>query len=522
MNICDDTIKQVREVSFTQVLKDQHIPYKKVGREAVTLCPWHNDSKPSLTVNDEKNFCYCFVCQIGCDPIGYLRQKLGIGFAEAIITIAESNNIIVSYENADPVKALEEVKKRKDNAVYIQRQHQVFRENIKHPRASRIRDFLDKRDILPSTSKYFELGYSLDGMFADRITVPIHDHRGGLVGFTGRATKQEAKPKYKNSENNEFFDKSKIIFNEHRALKYASECDGLIFVEGHFDVISLWQHNIRNVVATQGTAPPLETTLRRLSNRTKRFILCYDGDEGGKIATENFINVARSMACKGEISVFVASLPTGKDPEECMKDESVDFYNILEGAMPWIDWQLGNWLEGINKNDSVAFTSAEEKAKGLINQITSPALRYHYIDKVSKYLSDDQKSASKIAKDLIGSTEHIKVKRTWSVPTKDEIRAEAERRMLRYYIHFPDLRNHFREMLDLVQLPIHKWLRDRISDIERHDTRALLPETLMALLLVSEPHYTRQLRPIIVPTIKMSCNDGTLNHITKVIKEEAA
>lgn len=520
MIISDATLTAIKDVPFSTILQKENIECKKLGKEAATLCPWHNDSNPSLTINDEKGFCYCFVCQYGTDAIGFIQQKLGLNFADAVHRIANSANLVVEYDDIDPKLAAEEAQKRAKLFDQLNDQQEAFRANITSPRASRIHEILENRSISPATSRFFGLGYAVDGFFADRITVPIHDHRGYLVGFTGRATKDELKPKYKNSENSDIFDKSRTVFNENRASEAIKEVDSVIFVEGHFDVISLWQYGIRNVVAMQGTAPPSEAIIKRLSRKTKRFILCYDGDEGGSKAIENFIKVAGPLACRGEITISIAQLPSGMDPDECIRDEAIDFFSVIENSISWLDWQLDVWLTNLDRTDTANFTKIEASIRQLVESINSPSLRQYYIDKASKILADDAKSAAKIAKNWSENIHVVKLKRKWIKPSPAETRLSAEKKLLRMYIHIPELREECRHLMGQLQAPSHRWLWQRISEIEKYDTRPLKAETVMAILAVCEPYYTRQLRPVAVPTIKVLHNAGILKHIQKTLAQE--
>lgn len=518
--ISDYTVKAVKDLSFLGVLEKEGVEFRKVGREAVTLCPWHNDSNPSLTISDDKGFCFCFVCQTGNDSIGFIQAKCGLSFAEAIEKIAISNEIPVIYENIDPELAAKEAHRKAEILGQLCRQQENFRSLLKDQRAQRIRDFLDERAILPSTSRYFGLGYSNQGFFSDRITIPIHDHIGNLIGFTGRVTREGEKPKYKNTESNEYFDKSRIVFNEHRAAKFIKESGSVVFVEGHFDVISLYQAGIRNVVAMQGTAPPNEAVISRLSRKTKRFILCYDSDEGGKKATENFIKVAGPMACRGDITISVAHLPENTDPDQCVREGIVDFISVIESSSPWLDWQLDVWLASVDRDDTSMFSEIETRIRRLVESIQSPVLRQFYIDKASKALAMDQSSAIQIAKNWSKSLPTIKFNKLWSRPTPFQTRNVVERRLLRLYIHIEGSRDACRPLMERIQSPVYRWAWSRIREIEVHAGGILVKDVLMAILVVAEPHYMRQLRPVVCPSIKVNENSDIMNHIEEVIVQD--
>jgi DNA primase len=520
MALKDRTVIAVRSVSVLDVLDSEGIQYKKIGSEAVTLCPWHNDSNPSLTINDEKNLCFCFVCNQGSDSISFIQQKFGLSFPEAIERIASKFNINIEYDNIDPQQLKIDIERRKNAINVLLNEHELYRENLKSNRAIRIREFLANRGIKSATSKYFQLGYSANGFFAGRITIPILDHRGTLIGFSGRSIDQDIKPKYKNSENSELFKKGSIVFNEHNALQYIREADSIVFVEGHFDVISLWQYGIKNVVAIQGTAAPDETVIKRLARRSKRFILCYDGDQGGIKATEQFISIAGPMACRGELTISVVSLPDGMDPDDCIRNESIDLYSRIENSPSWLDWQLDKWLLHIDHNDSFKFSAIEKATRSLVNSIQSPALRQFYIDKASKALTSNISSASSLAKQWSSEISIKQQRNTWHLPEPSQTRDIVEKRLLRLYIHVPTLRPYCTSMMDKLQSPAYRWLWCRIKELEEYGEGIVNSHAIMALLLVAEPHYLRQLRPIAVPTIKIKNNKAIIRHIEDVLNQE--
>lgn len=517
MNISESTIIAVKSIPITTLLEWEDIKFKRVGREAVTICPWHNDTNPSLTINDDKGFCFCFVCREGHDGIGFIQQKLGLSFADTIDRIALKAGIAIEYDNIDPEIVAKEARKRKAFYENINAEQEKYRSFLKDQRAERIRNFIDERGIEPGTCKHFGLGYAPSGFFADRITIPIHDHRGTLVGFTGRSTRNEIKPKYKNSENSEFFDKSKLVFNEYRSIESIRDFDSVIFVEGQIDVISLWQYGIRNVVALQGTASPSEAIIRRIAKRSKRFILCFDGDTGGQKATELFLKTAGPIACRGEINISIASLPDGLDPDECIKNSDIDFYAIIESAVPWLDWQLDTWLRNLDRTDLARFAIVEKTIRDFVNSIESPALRQYYIDKASRILANDEKASSQLAKDWINDLRPINIKRTWEKPGPHETRRLTERRLLRLYIHSLEARKSCRHLMENLQYPAHRWFWKRIVELEEYSSISLSAQMVMTVLAISEPHYTRQFRSLAAPNVKISYNDGILTHIEKVM-----
>ena len=289
----------------------------------------------------------------------------------------------------------------------------------------------------------------------------------------------------------------------------------MVFVEGHFDVIAMHQYGINNVVATQGTAGPTIQSLKRLMRQCTTFVLCYDGDDGGFKAVESFIKVAGEMACSGELNLTVAQLPQGMDPEDCIKS-GMDLHAFIEGAPQWLDWQIDCWLAKVDRSDTVRFSKVEHAIRELVESIKSPALRQYYVDKSAKVLASDAKAAAKLAQSWNQSLPKGRSQRKWSQPSPDWIHNQAERRLLRSYIHFPETRQRLTPVAQYLKAPSHIWLWNRLVELEE-----CLPrwgqDAAMAILVVAEPHYLRSLRQLVMPTIKLDNQDGILSHIEAVL-----
>jgi len=277
----------------------------------------------------------------------------------------------------------------------------------------------------------------------------------------------------------------------------------------------MWQAGIKNVVAMQGTGAPDPLILERLSRSIKNFILCYDGDAGGKKAVEQFISVGGPMSMKGKLNINVVTLPEGQDPDEVIRSGG-DLYNYIASAPSWLDWTIDTWAASLDLDDGAMVTEVENQLKLLINQLNSSALRTHYIDKASRVLSRDQKEAEQLVRSW-GNREFYAEHGTWSPREPREIRLAAERRMLRIFVHKPEKRDLLRPWLDRVENPALRWLCERLRELEEHSTVDLTPHSLMAVVAVAEPHYMQQVRTLIRPNVTVDDSDGVLNHISDIL-----
>lgn len=522
MAISPRTIQAIKSASLSAVVEACGAPLKRVGHEFLTQCLWHEDANPSLTISDQKGFCFCHVCRKSADAIDFVQESKGYTWREAVEFVADVVGVNIETDNEDP-----EVAARRKAAIAKalaknESEQKSYESNLHSPKAGRIRQILKDRGLTEEAAKEFGLGFAPAGFFASRITVPIFNHRNQLVGWTGRATKskEEQPAKYKNSAEDDLFQKKLLVFNEPRALKAAREAGSLIFVEGHLDVVSMWQAGIRNVVAAQGTGAPDPLVLQRLSRSVKNFVLCFDGDAGGTKAAEQFISVAGPMAMKGEISVNVVTLPQGRDPDEVIRSGE-DLYHYIAEAPNWLDWTIDTWAAELDKEDTAMITEVEERLRTLINGLKSKALRAHYIDRAARVLSSDDKEAKKLA-DNWGDRQDEMVDREWEPRTPQQIRTAAERRMMRIYVHRPGQRDRLRPLLGSVSNPALMWLSERLQELEELSTTDLTPHSIMAIVAVAEPHFLQQLRTLVRPNVIIDEAPGVLQHIADILGSEVS
>lgn len=523
MGIKQATIERIKSAPISKIIEESGARLKKVGREFVTTCVWHQDSNPSLTINDDKGFCFCHVCREGGDAIAYLKQKDGLNFPDAAQLAADILGIPVEKENVDPVLEAKRAAAKAAHRERLAQEQDRFRANLKDPRAERIRAILANRGIEPETSKEFGLGFSDAGFFGSRITIPIYDYQKKLVGWTGRSTKsrEEQPAKYKNSAEDDLFQKKNLVFNEARAREAGREAGSLIVVEGHMDVVSLWQHGIANVIAMQGTGAPEIGLLQRLARSVPNFVLCFDGDEGGKSAIGKFISAAGPMAKKGEVQISVVQMPKGQDPDEIVREHGTAyFHNLIASAIPWLDWIIDYWAADLDKSNSANITEVENALKEVIDGLHSNALRTHYIDKVARLLSNSEKQAQTLAKNWGGRSVEV-AKKEWTLRTEQQTKTAVERRMLRIYIHRPEHRGFLAPFMGKVAHPALKWLVNRLQELEEHCASDLTPHSIMAVVVASEPHFLQQLRTLIRPNVTVDDSQGVLDHIAGIMGKAA-
>ena len=500
-----NTIEAVKEKADIVDVVGEHVVLKKRGREFVGICPFHDDSKPSMTVSPAKQFYYCFSCGAGGNSIKFLMEFQRLSFGEAVLELARKYQLPVETFDGPQQERFQKQLFRKDNL------HNVlslatgwFRSQLNSPSGENAYKYLlNTRNFSKGTIDTFELGYApdqWDGLlnylhkiekvsleslqsvgliiprksgegfydrFRNRLIVPIYDQQKRVIGFGGRSL-DGSEPKYLNSPETEIFEKGKHLFGLDKATNAIRKEDLAIVVEGYFDVIALYEAGIHNSVASLGTALSNQqiTKLCRCTD-SKRIVLNFDGDSAGIRAANRAITEVEHLAMQGQLELRVLHLPSGKDPDEFLKDNSfLEYKKLLDKSPLWIDWQINNVLEGLDLTKADHFQKAVSAIVQLLGKLPHSAVRSHYLQKVSELLSGGHsRLAIQLEEDLRqqikGQRWHGRSKK-FDQPSEITLRERSEADILRLYLHFPSHRGSIRRELRLREVDDFSFHQHRL------------------------------------------------------------
>ena len=353
----------------------RHVKLKRQGREYAGLSPFTNEKTPSFFVNDEKGFYHCFSSGKHGDQISFLMEVEGLSFPEAVEALA--NMAGMEMPKSDP-DAERRAARNKATISWMERAQEFFEKSLYRQEAADARSYLKGRGLSKTAAKAFGMGFAPNDFsalkneliaqgasqkqlieagllvepedssrqpwdrFRDRIMFPIHDARGRLVAFGGRAMAKDAKAKYLNSPETPIFSKGKLLYNYHRARKAVmdNKARGMIVAEGYMDVIALSRAGFGQAVAPLGTALT-EDQLALLWRAGPEPIMCFDGDKAGLRAAYRSIERALPLLRPGQ-SLRFALLPEGQDPDDLISSKGAPAMKaILDNAVPLVDmlWQ---------------------------------------------------------------------------------------------------------------------------------------------------------------------------------------
>lgn len=360
----------------------ERIPLVARGKNFFGVCPFHDDSNPSLCVSREKQIYTCFSCHATGNVFTFIMNYEHMDFKETLHYLGEKVGVDVSGVRIAK-------KNTKFDPFYEAYQFSLkyFQNNLQSKIGKDARGYLSSREIDEGVIKEFEIGLSLDNgndltklltskqynlgdlntiglssddrdVYINRIMFPLYDLSGKVVGFSGRIYHDSGQNKYLNTKETPIFKKGQLLYHYHVAREECRLKKSVVVMEGFMDVIRASTIGIRNTVALMGTALTHEQLelIKRLSTNV---ILCLDGDDPGVHAT---LSIGDMLLEEG-IEPKVLMLPNPDDPDSfILKEGKEAFLNLLESAVTFNDFKLRKLKE------TVDFRSDEETAR-YINQV---------------------------------------------------------------------------------------------------------------------------------------------------------
>ncbi|ALV25373.1 DNA primase [Campylobacter iguaniorum] len=357
-----------------------YLPLKKSGRDFVCVCPFHSDKNPSMHVSSSKGIFHCFSCKAGGNSIKFIMDYEKLSYPEAIEKLANMYNFTLSYTTS------------KNEVVYDKK----ILENLNLHYKSLIYknkealDYLHQRKITDALIEKFELGWAGDNQntlnllqnlnidpkealnvgvvkqnetglyasFINRITFPIYNHLGKIVGFGGRTISNNP-AKYVNSPQSAIFDKSKLFYAYDKAKNEIFSKNEIIICEGYMDCIMLHSAGISNAVAVLGVALT-EKHIPLLKRGDIKVVLCYDSDEAGVNAAFK----SSKLLAQNEIDGRVVLISGEKDPADMVANgKSVELKTMLSGGVELGEFYIKTLIKTLNPKTPLETAKALENVQ---------------------------------------------------------------------------------------------------------------------------------------------------------------
>lgn len=372
----NDLANLVRSKTDIVDIIGERIPLVARGKNFFGVCPFHDDSNPSMCVSREKQIYTCFSCHATGNVFTFLMNYEHMEFREVLHYLGEK--VGVNTSSVQIKKKSTKFDKFYDAYSFSTK---YFQNNLSSGIGRDARSYLSSRGINDEIIKEFEIGLSLESrddltklltnkgyelsdlnkiglssddhdIYNDRIMFPLYDVSGKVVGFSGRIYKDNGQNKYLNTKETDIFKKGEMLYHYHIAREECRLKKSVIIMEGFMDVIRASTIGIKNTVALMGTALTKEQIglIKRLSNN---IILCLDGDGPGvKAAT----SIGEELL-RGGVEVKVVILPDNDDPDSFILKHGKDrFIGMIENALNFSDFKINQLKVNVD------FRSDEEKA----------------------------------------------------------------------------------------------------------------------------------------------------------------
>ncbi len=452
----NSVINDIRNaVDIVEVISS-YVPLTARGKNYFGVCPFHDDHSPSMSVSKEKQIYTCFSCGATGNVFKFLQDYENISFLEAVARCAEIAGIPLTLSN----KKEKREEKYQDLFDIYEISQKFYQNNMNSVEAKEAKEYLHNRNLTDDIIKTFEIGLSLKAsnlltkllkkknysdktllmsglvgeeergmelydLYRNRIMFPLHDIRGRVIGYNGRAYHGEATNKYVNSKETPIFKKRDVLYNYHRAKESARVKKEIIVMEGPMDVIRAYTIGVENVVASLGTAFGSEHAMliRKLSSHV---ILCFDGDAAGLKATK----AALEELTKVGIEPRIVRLEDDLDPDEYIQKYGKEtFLKKLENAMNPVEFKEFLLKSSTDLNNPVDLANYANAMIEEISKMEDDTLREVSITKLSE--------ETKLSLDFIRSKIGKKEKKTELLLPKEKKKLtkwEKSERNLLYYM----------------------------------------------------------------------------------------
>jgi len=415
--IPEQIVDQVRERTDIVEVISRYVPLKKSGRNYKANCPFHHEKTPSFMVSPGKQIYHCFGCGEGGNVFSFLMKYERLEFPEVVKDLAKNAGIAIpepTRYDAEKSSLAEAIHKINETALMF------FHQNLLSNKAAHLaRQYIAKRNIDTQTIERFKLGYApkswnslleyliekghaesiieksglaingkdgrLFDRFRDKAIFPIFDVKGKVRGFGSRVL-DDSQPKYMNSPDTYVYNKGSHLYGLHASWDDIREKNEAIVVEGYVDMLMPFQHGIRNIVASLGTALTIDQ-IRLLKRYTNNVIVLFDPDLAGENATIRSLD----LFVEEDVKVRVAQLPKGYDPDSFVSEKgSEEFGRLILGAQDLFDYKLNLLIARHGAKTLEGKTMIANDMLPLIAKIKNAILQSGYLKRLSEMLSIDE------------------------------------------------------------------------------------------------------------------------------------
>jgi len=407
-----DAVEDIKQRLSIEDVIGEYVELKRAGRNWKGLSPFSSERSPSFMVSPEKQIWHDFSSGKGGSMFSFVMEMEGVDFKGALEILARKAGIDLEQyrgsgsstrgkEKERLYEALEwaakfyqtQLKSNNDALTYVFKKRGFSKETVLEWRLGyspntgqalvtflKSKKFTDKeiQGAGLSAKRY----RTASDMFRGRIMIPLADPQGRIIGFTARLLQDNPNaPKYINTPQTLLYDKSRHVFGLHLAKEAIRKSKFVVVAEGNLDVISSHQAGIKQVVATAGTALT-EAHLKALSRFTGDIRLSFDADNAGLNATERAIPIASKV----DVSLSIITIPSGKDPDELIRQDATIWQQIIQKPQYALDWLIERYTQKLDITSAQGKRQFSDIILSVIRTLTDSVEQDHYLEEVAQLI----------------------------------------------------------------------------------------------------------------------------------------
>lgn len=421
-----DGIEEVKSRLSVEDVIGEYVQLKRAGRNWRGLSPWTSEKTPSLMVSPDKQIWHDFSSGKGGNIFSFVMELEGLDFKGALELLARKAGVdLEQYRTSGVARGPSKEKLYQANELaahfyqvqfiksrvaidYVSKKRQftgdttlAWRLGYSPNTGSALVDYLKSKKFTLTEIKRAGLANSYGkDMFRGRLMVPLADGQGRMIGFTARIL-DDGEPKYINTPSTVLYDKSRHVYGLHLAKEAIRKNNYVVLAEGNLDVIASHQAGVANVVATAGTALSSQH-LKALARFTSDIRLAFDADKAGLAATERAI----PLASQAGVSLSIITIPSGKDPDELIKQDKSKWLEVIEKPKYALDWLVEQYEKRLDLTSAKGKREFSDVLLPVVKQLDDKVEQDHYLNQIAKILDV---SASSLTEKMAGTSEQANI-----------------------------------------------------------------------------------------------------------------
>lgn len=469
-----DAVEEIKNRLAIEDVIGEYVQLKRAGRNWKGLSPFSAEKSPSFVVSPDKQIWHDFSSGKGGDVFSFVMEVEGLDFKGVLELLARKAGIDLEqfrggsgggpnkerlYELLELATKFYQVQfsKNKQTLAYVLGERKFSKTTALEWRlgyapntGTALMDFIKSKQFsfeeATQTGLIVKRYNGYGDMFRGRLMIPLQDAQGRVIGFTARQLDNDPKaPKYINTPQTPLYDKSRHVYGLHLAKESIRKGQFAVLVEGNLDVIASHQAGVRQVVATAGTALT-EQHLKTLSRFTGDIRLSFDADKAGVAATERAIPIASKV----KVSLSIIDIPSGKDPDELIKQDAALWEQAITKHQYALDWLMKRYTTLLDITSAQGKRQFSDVLLPVVRGLSDDVERDHYLSVIASAIGVSQDALDKKFDKTDGPAQQTRRKAIKASPAQLDKIAIDNQRLQDNFMSLMLMRTTLREFLGLV------------------------------------------------------------------------